>query len=73
MRLRSGGPVMEVLKYVEEEKILLGKVVSNARVKCVWFDRTEGRKEQTFHQYSLMKDSTIPGNPHLTSDQLRTI
>jgi len=55
VQLRSGGPVMEVMKYAEEKHMLFGVFVSNVRVLCVWYDRHEGRKEGVFHQNSLMR------------------
>lgn len=53
--LRSGGPVMEVLDYALEYKPLLGPVISNHKVRCVWYDPVEGRKTGIYHQKSLEK------------------
>ena len=55
VHLRSGGPIMEVIKYVESNDLLLGKSVSNSKVLCVWYDKIEGRKEGIYHQNSLIK------------------
>ncbi|GAA0892730.1 hypothetical protein GCM10009122_24090 [Fulvivirga kasyanovii] len=55
VQLRSGGPVMEVIKYVEGKDFLLGTSTSNHKVLCVWYDKVEGRKEGVFHQNSLIK------------------
>ncbi|WP_157493879.1 DUF2158 domain-containing protein [Fulvivirga imtechensis] len=53
--LRSGGPVMEVLNYVLEYKPFLGPMLSNHKVRCVWYDPIEGRRTAIYHQRSLQK------------------
>lgn len=49
---RSGGPVMEVIKYVEEDGLLI-QGVSDRKVLCVWYD-SQGRKKDVFYQNTLI-------------------
>jgi uncharacterized protein YodC (DUF2158 family) len=53
VQYKSGGPIMEVLKYVEKKNPLQDRSVSNHWVKCVWYDKNFERKEAVFHQNSL--------------------
>lgn len=55
---KNGGPVMEVINYIEEHNILVGKVISDHIVLCSWYDK-DGHHQDTFHQHTLMK-STQP-------------
>lgn len=70
VQLKSGGPVMEVIKYAEEGKRKKG--VSSSKVLCVWFDRGCVRKEDVIHQSRLIKTrlpmaivNYVPGLVHL--------
>jgi uncharacterized protein YodC (DUF2158 family) len=54
--LKSGSPVMKVIKYIEEDG-LLGKEVSDRKVQCVWYDPNDGRKKEVFHQNMLIHAS----------------
>ncbi len=55
VRQKSGGPIMEIIKYVEESNVLLGKNVSSNKVLCVWYEPVYGRKTSVFHQRGLSK------------------
>lgn len=55
VQLKSGGPVMEVIKYNVESHPLLGNTVSTTRVECSWYSAEEGRKTKVFHQNMLQK------------------
>ncbi|MDW3195458.1 MAG: DUF2158 domain-containing protein [Cytophagales bacterium] len=55
VQLKSGGPVMEVIKYVQQGKRLGKSTVSNAKVLCVWFESGGNRKEEVIHQNRLIK------------------
>ena len=50
VQLKSGGPVMEVMRYASEDNKL-----SSTQVECVWYDPDEGRKCKIFHQNSLCR------------------
>lgn len=51
---RSGGPVMTVLKYIEEKEPLVGVEESDEFVECEWFDK-EGPHKDVFNQKALVK------------------
>ena len=55
VQLRSGGPIMEVIKYAICYSPWLGNYTSNDIVECVWYDPDEGRKKGRFHQKNLVK------------------
>jgi uncharacterized protein YodC (DUF2158 family) len=58
---RSGGPVMEVMKYVLKNKPILGAYQSESEVECVWYDVEEGRHLEICHQDTLIKlPYTVP-------------
>ncbi len=54
VRQKSGGPVMEVVKYCMEHE-LMGDVFSLHDVKCVWYDEDKNRFVKVFDQRSLYK------------------
>lgn len=62
VELKTGGPVMQVIKYVAEEHPVLGMYESNYKVQCVWYDPEFGRKTDIFHQNSLTKASWVKSN-----------
>ena len=62
VELKTGGPVMQVIKYVAEESPILGMHESNHKVQCVWYDPEFGRKTDVFHQNSLTKVSWVKRN-----------
>ena len=47
----SGGPTMELIKYIEQDGQMSDHVV-----ECVWFEDTD-RKKSTFDQRTLFKVS----------------
>ncbi|HHM20555.1 MAG TPA: DUF2158 domain-containing protein [Bacteroidetes bacterium] len=51
---RSGGPVMEVVKYVLEREPLVGEDLSDNEVECVWYNNGK-RKTAVFDQRTLFK------------------
>jgi uncharacterized protein YodC (DUF2158 family) len=55
VRKKSGGPVMEVVKYAMEHEALVGDVQSIHDVLCVWFDENEERHKDVFDQRTLFK------------------
>lgn len=59
VQLKTGGPVMEVMRYATKVSPILGVYESNHHVECVWFDPKEGRRTAVFHQNSLMKASWV--------------
>ena len=72
VRLKSGGPVMEVIKYIETKELIAGYAVSNSKVLCVLYSKNEGRTKRVFHQYRLSKvRGVIKYDHHLASNKLR--
>ena len=57
---KLGGPVMEVIRYEIKRKLLVGEVVSEQDVKCVWYEDGE-RKTATFDQRTLKKSLKSKG------------
>lgn len=51
---KTGGPIMEVVKYVTEHH-RWGDVFSDHDVLCVWYDENKDRHEQVFDQRSLFR------------------
>ena len=51
---KLGGPVMQVIRYEIERKLLVGEIVSREDVKCVWYEAGE-RKTAVFNQRTLKK------------------
>ena len=60
VELKKGGPIMEVLQYELEEKPFLGKIFSNEKVKCVWYENGV-RNTQVFNQNVLTKSNVATG------------
>ncbi len=54
VQLKSGGPIMTVLKYIEEKEPLVGTVESDQFVECEWFDK-DGPHREVFNQNALIK------------------
>lgn len=57
---KSGGPVMEVIHYVVVRRPLVGKILSEKDVKCVWYENGE-RKTAILDQRVLIKSSKQVG------------
>ncbi|HHH49482.1 MAG TPA: DUF2158 domain-containing protein [Saprospiraceae bacterium] len=57
---KLGGPVMEVLRYEVERKALVGEIINERDVKCVWYENGE-RKTKVFDQRTLKKSSKPKG------------
>lgn len=55
---------MHVIKYEPETQPLVGSGVSNSKVRCVWYDKNQGRKEDVFHQRSLTKELIYKHHKH---------
>lgn len=55
VRRKAGGPPMEVIKYVVEQKALAGEVYSEHDVECVWYDEEHNRQKEVFDQRTLYK------------------
>lgn len=58
---KSGGPVMEVVKYPLEHQALAGDFQSVHDVLCVWFDKNGERHKEVFDQRTLFKLETDHG------------
>ena len=58
VELRSGGPKMEVLKYILKHDPVAGNYLSEYEVECVWYNKEGGRKTDVFHQNTLVKVSS---------------
>jgi uncharacterized protein YodC (DUF2158 family) len=57
---KLGGPIMEVMHYVTERKLLVGTILSDEDVKCVWYEDGE-RKTAVFNQRTLIKSNKKSG------------
>lgn len=53
-------PKMQVLKYVPKKDVLLGLVVDDSYLECVWYKNGE-RKSKVFHQNKLIKTMETGG------------
>ncbi|HFA48358.1 MAG TPA: hypothetical protein ENJ95_04985 [Bacteroidetes bacterium] len=60
VRHKMGGPVMEVIRYETERKPLVGEVLSEHDVLCVWYEDGE-RKKGVFDQRTLFKTNKPKG------------
>ena len=54
VQLKNGGPVMTVLKYIEEKEAFVGTIESDEFVECEWFDE-KGPHREVFNQNALLK------------------
>lgn len=63
VQMRSGGPVMEVVKYATETKLWIGSYTSEELVECVWYDE-KGRQKDIFHQKNLVSLNSRPYKKH---------
>lgn len=52
---KSGGPIMEVTKYVIDHLPLGGEIYSDHHVECVWYDEEKNRHKDVFDQRTLFK------------------
>ncbi len=59
---KSGGPVMEVVKYAMDHLPLGGETYSDHHVVCVWYDENKDHHEQVFDQRALFEVDTHPGS-----------
>ncbi len=57
---KMGGPKMEVIRYETERKPLVGEVLSEHDVLCVWYEDGE-RKKGVFDQRTLYKTNKSKG------------
>ncbi len=52
VRKRSGGPVMQVIRYINKNTLEPG----TCHVECSWYDKEDRKfRKKVFHQYSLEK------------------
>lgn len=58
---KSGGPTMEVIKYVLERQLLVGEKYSEHDVECVWYDEEKKRHKEVFDQRTLVLVSGSSG------------
>jgi len=61
---KSGGPVMEVIKYAMDHLPLGGETYSDHHVVCAWYDENKEHHEQVFDQRALFEVDTHPGGHH---------
>ncbi len=54
VQLKSGGPVMTVLKYIEEKEALVGTIESDEFVECEWFEKGTPHRG-VFNQNAVVK------------------
>ena len=51
---KHGSPTMEIIKYVTEFEVGVGKTFSDHDVECVWYENGD-RKKEIFDQRTLFK------------------
>jgi uncharacterized protein YodC (DUF2158 family) len=56
VRHYGGGPVMQIMNYVVENRLLIGAFQSDKLVECVWYD-DGNRHTKVFHQDLLINSS----------------
>lgn len=70
VQLRSGGPVMKVIKHESRKKPLKRANSHNPKVLCQWYDKRLGKREFCFHQRDLKK-SLLPANTFLKREKAK--
>jgi uncharacterized protein YodC (DUF2158 family) len=60
VRRCDGGPIMQVLNYVLENRPFVGRLQSDHLVECVWYENGN-RRSQVFHQEVLVNEYNIAG------------
>ncbi|UII18989.1 YodC family protein [Fulvivirga ligni] len=53
VQLKSGGPIMKVIKYCHLGSLKGPLQDSNYLLECAWYDRHGVRQARTYHQGSL--------------------